>query len=53
MPGMVVSDEPGIYRPGQWGIRLENMLLCVEKEDGMLGFEVLTDCGFDDRLLKD
>ena len=51
MPGMVVSDEPGIYRPGQWGIRLENMLLCVEKENGMLGFESLTDCGFDERLL--
>lgn len=51
VPGMVVSDEPGIYRPGQWGIRLENMLLCVEKENGMLGFESLTDCGFDERLL--
>lgn len=52
-PGMIVSDEPGIYRPGRWGIRLENMLLCVEKENGMLGFEVLTDCGFDQRLLVD
>jgi Xaa-Pro aminopeptidase len=27
MPGMVVSNEPGVYLPGQWGIRIEN--LCV------------------------
>ena len=44
-PGMIVSDEPGIYRPGLWGIRIENMLCCVEKEAGLLGFETLTKCG--------
>ena len=50
-PGMVTSDEPGIYRPGEWGIRIENMLVCVEKEDGMLGFETLTQCEIDQTLL--
>lgn len=50
-PGMVTSDEPGIYRPGEWGIRLENMLVCVQKADGLLGFETLTQCEIDKILL--
>ncbi|MEA5059477.1 MAG: aminopeptidase P family protein [Candidatus Pelethousia sp.] len=41
-PGMVVSDEPGLYFPGSHGIRLENLLECVECENGMLGFAPLT-----------
>ena len=49
--GMLLSDEPGIYRAGRYGIRLENMLLVEEKfqtEYGrFLGFEVLTLCPFD------
>ena len=28
-PGMITSDEPGIYRPGQWGVRIENLVLAV------------------------
>lgn len=51
-PGMVTSDEPGIYRPGEWGIRLENMLVCVQKADGLLGFETLTQCEIDKTLLE-
>ena len=50
-PGMITSDEPGIYRPGEWGIRLENMLLCVQKAEGLLGFETLTECEIDKTLL--
>ena len=42
VPGMIMSDEPGIYRPGRWGIRIENTLVCVDKGNGMLGFENLT-----------
>ncbi len=53
LPGMIVSDEPGIYRPGLWGIRIENMLCCVEKEAGLLGFETLTKCAIDKTLLED
>ena len=51
--GMIVSDEPGIYRPGLWGIRIENMLCCVEKEAGLWGFETLTKCSIDRTLLED
>lgn len=45
-PGMVTSDEPGIYLEGKFGIRLESLLLCVQKERNdfgeFLGFETLT-----------
>lgn len=51
-PGMIVSDEPGIYRPSRWGIRIENMLLCVQKDNGLLGFESLTQCAIDETLLE-
>ena len=50
-PGMIVSDEPGIYRPGRWGIRIENMLVCVQKAENLLGFETLTQCKIDTTLL--
>ncbi len=44
-PGMITSDEPGVYFDGAYGIRLENLLLCVEKSvpfGTFLGFETLT-----------
>ena len=45
-PGMVVTDEPGVYREGQYGVRTENELLVteyMETEDGtFLQFENLT-----------
>lgn len=54
--GMIVSNEPGYYREGQFGIRCEN--LCVvqevpgaEQEVPMLGFEALTLVPFDRRLI--
>ena len=50
-PGMITSDEPGLYLEGKYGIRLENLLLCVEKETNdfgtFFGFEPLTMCPFD------
>lgn len=46
LPGMITSVEPGIYRTGKHGVRLENLVLCVEDEKTefgeFLGFEVLT-----------
>lgn len=45
-PGMITSNEPGIYKEGKHGIRLENEILCVEKESH-LAFEVITYCPFD------
>ena len=57
-PGMVTSDEPGVYRAGQWGIRIENLLLNVPvatPEMGqfgdMLEFETLTLCPIDARCI--
>ena len=43
-PGMVTSDEPGVYVEGSHGIRTENLLLCVRhpKYDGFYCFESLT-----------
>lgn len=55
LPGMVTSDEPGIYREGMHGIRHENMILCVpiaKNEFGeWYGFETLTLCYFDTSAL--
>lgn len=46
MAGMLVSDEPGIYREGEYGIRVENILLCKEvyrtEEVAFMEFEPLT-----------
>lgn len=45
--GMVTSDEPGLYVEGKFGIRHENLLLCVEDNGGFLRFETLTFVPFD------
>lgn len=54
--GMVLSNEPAFYREGEYGIRTENMMVCVEKETTsfgrFLGFETLTLCPIDTSLLK-
>lgn len=55
-PGMIFSNEPGYYREGEWGIRIEN-LIAVEpaaSPDGrdMLGFETLTLVPIDRRLIE-
>ncbi|MEN8117337.1 MAG: aminopeptidase P family protein, partial [Bacteroidota bacterium] len=54
-PGMVMSNEPGMYREGEYGIRTENMIVCVEKEETefgrFLGFETLTLCPIDTTLI--
>lgn len=54
-PGMVVTNEPGVYRPGEYGIRIENMLLVressISEDDDFLEFETLTLCPFDKRLI--
>ena len=45
LPGMITTDEPGVYKEGKYGIRLENELLCTEGD--MLEFRPLTMCPFD------
>jgi Xaa-Pro aminopeptidase len=54
--GMILSDEPGFYLPGEYGIRLENLLLVLEApfadaKKPFLRFEVLTLAPFDRRLI--
>ena len=62
-PGMITSIEPGLYRDGQWGIRIENLVLNIAArtpEDGpqgnpfgeMLAFETLTLCPIETRCLE-
>jgi Xaa-Pro aminopeptidase len=54
-PGMITSIEPGIYKPGRWGIRIENLVLNVPAGEGEFGeflrFETLTLCPIDTRCL--
>lgn len=35
-PGMITSNEPGVYITGKYGIRLENMIVCKEREKMIL-----------------
>jgi len=55
--GMILSNEPGYYKAGHYGIRIENLILVEERtiagaERPMLGFETLTFCPIDRRLIK-
>ncbi|MBJ9968534.1 aminopeptidase P family protein [Burkholderia seminalis] len=53
--GMITSIEPGVYRPGQWGIRIENLVVnraAGKTEFGdFLAFETLTLCPIDTRCV--
>ncbi len=57
-PGMILSNEPGYYREGHYGIRLENLILVTPLEPiqggtrEMMGFETLTLVPFDRRLIN-
>jgi Xaa-Pro aminopeptidase len=57
-PGMITSIEPGVYRPGQWGVRIENLVLNVPAATAegttfgeFLEFETLTLCPIDVRCI--
>jgi Xaa-Pro aminopeptidase len=61
-PGMITSIEPGLYRPGRWGIRIENLVLNVPAASVAAGgvtefgefleFETLTLCPIDTRCIE-
>ncbi|MGH6760024.1 MAG: aminopeptidase P family protein [Phyllobacterium sp.] len=57
LPGMILSNEPGYYKPGSFGIRIENLVIVTEPEvpEGgdiaMMSFETLTLCPIDRRLI--
>lgn len=54
--GMLTSNEPGFYKAGSYGIRIENLILCAEKEKtaygDFLGFEALTLFPIDTQLIE-
>jgi Xaa-Pro aminopeptidase len=55
-PGMIISNEPGYYKTGAYGIRIENLELVILKdiagaEKPMNGFEALTLAPIDRRLI--
>ena len=55
-PGMITSIEPGTYKPGRWGVRIENLVLNREAGSSEFGtflkFETLTMCPIDTRCLE-
>lgn len=56
LPGMILSNEPGYYKAGAYGIRIENLLLVENRQGGiekpLLGFETLTFAPIDLRLVE-
>ena len=58
--GHIISDEPGIYRTGKWGIRTENLITVIPAkqtkatttEDEWFTFETLTLCFYDTSLIE-
>ena len=53
-PGMIISNEPGYYKAGEYGIRIENLVLVEERPvvgGMMLGFETLTFCPIERSLI--
>ena len=50
--GMIVTNEPGIYREGESGVRIENVELVIEREDGFMAFETLTLVPYDQTLIE-
>jgi Xaa-Pro aminopeptidase len=53
--GQVITDEPGIYVQGKFGVRIENCLLCLPAQETEFGsflrFEPLTLCPYDRKLI--
>ncbi len=55
-PGMLISDEPAVYREGEYGIRTENLILCYEDEETEFGkflkFDTMSLCYIDKSLIE-
>ena len=54
-PGMIITNEPGIYRQGKHGVRIENIMLCKEKETTEFGtfyeFETISPCPIETKAI--
>jgi Xaa-Pro aminopeptidase len=55
-PGMLTSDEPAVYREGEYGIRIENLILCCKDNETQYGqflkFETVSLCYIDKTLIE-
>jgi len=55
VPGMLISNEPAIYREGEYGIRTENLIICYEDEETEFGqflkFDTVSLCYIDKALI--
>ena len=51
-PGMILSNEPGFYKEGEYGIRIENLVLVVENPDNTLSFNTITLAPLDEDLIE-
>jgi Xaa-Pro aminopeptidase len=54
-PGMLITNEPSVYREGEYGIRTENLMICYEDEETDFGkflkFDTLSLCYIDKKLI--
>lgn len=50
--GMILSNEPGYYKEGSYGIRIENLMIVKEIKKSWLGFETLTLAPYDEKLIQ-
>ena len=54
--GQIITDEPGLYRQGEYGIRIENVLVCKKERQTdfghFLSFDTLTLCPIDRKLVN-
>ncbi|WP_264377437.1 MULTISPECIES: aminopeptidase P family protein [unclassified Wolbachia] len=51
IPGMILSNEPGYYIPGKYGIRIENLMYIERRENVFLSFKQLTSVPYDKKLI--
>lgn len=51
-PGMLLSNEPGYYKEGEYGIRIENLILAKQVPGGKIGFETVSFVPIDLNLVK-
>ena len=49
--GMILSNEPGYYKDGEYGIRIENLIICLNLKDNLLFFETISWAPFDIDLI--
>ena len=52
LPGMILSNEPGYYKEGEYGIRIENIIVVKEDKENQLTFENITWAPIDRELIN-